>query len=87
MIYVSITGLKPDNGGEAGGNTWEDTNDIPEAISRSLESFHAMWERLGHGPVETYSITVATENSPKRTIRNGAPLPVEHAYFEGRYED
>lgn len=77
MIYVSIEAIKSEGRGRATGNGWQDTDDIAEAVTAELASFARVWEELGHGPAVTYTITVAPESSPRRTIGpNNWPLPV-----------
>lgn len=77
MIYVKIEALKPEDGCWEGGNGWQDTDDVATAIAAELRRFDSMWEHMGHGPVMTYKITVAPEESPRRTTRGDMPLPVE----------
>jgi hypothetical protein len=75
VIYVEVEGLKEWERGSAGGNGWHDTDDVAEAVRVELARFHRMWDGMEYGAVLTYTITVATENSPRRTT-TGAPLPV-----------
>jgi hypothetical protein len=77
MIYVNIEAIKSEGRGLAGGNGWHATDDMVEAIAIELGRFHRTWDSLGHGGIETYRITVATEASPRRTKTNRFPLPVE----------
>lgn len=76
MIYVKVEAIKSEGRGCAGGNGWHDTDDVVEAIARELERFQGMWDALGHGGIVTYTITVAPEASPRRTKRQGWPVPV-----------
>jgi hypothetical protein len=76
VIYVNVEAIKSEGRGIAGGNGWHDTDDIPTAIAAELARFHRMYEALGHGAIETYTITVAPEASPRRTRGDRWPLPV-----------
>jgi hypothetical protein len=78
LIYVNVEGVKSEGRGVAGGNGWHDTDDVLEAVAAEMESFHATYDWLGHGAVITYTITVATEASPRRTKSDRRwPLPVD----------
>jgi hypothetical protein len=76
MIYVNVEGVKSEGRGVAGGNGWHDTDDVAEAVAAGLAQFHSMYDRLGHGAIVTYNITVAPESSPNRTTGKRRPLPV-----------
>jgi hypothetical protein len=75
VIYVNVEGVKSEGRGVAGGNGWHDTDDLVEAIASELETFHRMWDGLGHGAIATYRITVAPEASSRQTWQ-GFPLPL-----------
>ncbi len=79
MIFVKVEAVKSEGRGAPGGNGWHDTDDVASAVAAELERFGRMWNALGHGSATTYTITVATEASPRRTTRQGWPLPVEDA--------
>jgi hypothetical protein len=79
VIHVRVEGEKSEGRGRAGGNGWHDTDDVIEAVADELARFERTWRDLGHGAVTTYTITVATEASPRRTT-NGKPLPVAEAH-------
>jgi len=74
VIYVRVVGRDPD-GGQAGGNGWHDTLTVMQAVAVELERFHDHWATLDYGPIAEYTITVATEASPRRTAGRGWPLP------------
>jgi hypothetical protein len=77
VIYVEIEGVKSDGRGAAGGSLHIDTDDVLQAIGEAFASHQRMWDALGHGAAVTYTITVATEASPRRTIDStNRPLPV-----------
>lgn len=75
MIYVNIEAVKSEGRGKAGGNGWQDTDDVAEAVTAELARHRRMWDSLGHGGIVTYRITVAPEASPRRTPQ-GKPLPL-----------
>lgn len=81
MIYVKVTGVEG-SGRTTGGWKWYATEDVGEAVACALEGFEQMWAAFDHEPCVTQHITVATEESPRRTGsgrsgRRGRPLPVE----------
>lgn len=79
MIFVNVEGLKSEGRGHAGCNGWHDTDSVADAVAAQLERFHRTWDELGHGAVATYTITVVTEASPRRTSTSGWPLPVHES--------
>lgn len=78
MIYVEVEAIKSEGRGRASGNGWHDTDDVMTAVRDEFARFHRMYDQLGHGAVVTYTITVAPEASPRRTVSDERrPLPVE----------
>lgn len=74
MIYVQVIGRDIDNL-SWGGNRWFATNDEDEAITQAVAAFR---KNTNQTSLCTLEITVALENSPKRTSTD-RPLPVNHA--------
>lgn len=70
--YISIFGLDTE-GSRWGGNDWYEEADLTAALGEALRAFLES-DTTG---LCTLEITIADENSPKKTV-NGFPLPVNH---------